>query len=402
MPSGNLTYTGNALRMVYGLGPARYTTRLTITNPGNGMEYFYDFIISGQTAFSAGTIVLTVENGISQLSFIKPNDSVQPRIYQAVNPGENLPSQPTQLLAIPEAYQPPIISYWVFGKSGVNTGVQIDANTFKKMQYLSNNFFAAPDTTLIPYKMFVTPLGVISGDINGHLYDGTTSTWNEAPTYGMFGLGATGDYVLSPEIVLNYTGTYGPGNYIGFDINRKQFLRFNLYGGATYFGPAYSVLGTAFDPTNLGMNLQHLQQINGGLCYAYCKSSNDSLFELKFNVDFDNLMQFSALQKRPFARPDLITDSTKWQATPNEIIYFTYKDQIYRYNPTNQDFKVLNTSFGGNPVTMIKVSDDGNTLYAGAGNSLYYLDISTGKYGDLIKHIDGLPGTLVDVAVRTQ
>src|SRR5918993_2457508 len=221
--------TGARFNMVFGLGPTRYAGNLTITNTDNGMKYFYTFIVSGKTAFSSGTTVLSLEEGVTQLSFIKPDGSVQARVYAAVNPGEPLPEQPTQLLVTPQAYQPNVKSYWVFGKKGANTGIQIDANTFRKIKTLNDNFFDAPDSAITPSKMFVTPLGVISGVINGKLYDGTTSTWDQAPTYGMFGLGAPGEYELSPEIVLNYSGIFGPGNYIGFDKNKKQFIRFNLY-----------------------------------------------------------------------------------------------------------------------------------------------------------------------------
>lgn len=399
----NIVYTGNELHIVFGLGPQKYNVRLAITNNDNGMKYFHDFIINGQTAFSMGTTVLTDENGVTQVSFIKPNDSVQPRIYQAVNPGEELPGNPTQILAIPVAYQPPVQSYWVFGKSGENTGVEIDANTFKKIEYLKDNFFSAPDTALIPQNMFVDPLGVLSGVINGVLYSGTTSTWNEAPTYGMFDAGATGDYVCSPEMVFNYTGTFGPGNFIGFDVNRKQFLRFNIYGAVVYFDTQYQVINDSlFNPAGLKMDLIHLQQINGGLCYAYCKApDNDTLYELEFDAEFNGPFQITSILKRPFAHPELITSSTKWQATQNGIIYFNYQDKVYRYNPTNQDFRTLSADFGGKTVTMVKVLDQ-NTLTVGVDGSIYYLDISTGKYGTLIKKIDGLPGKVIDMAYRAQ
>jgi len=89
-----------------------------------------------------------------------------------------------------------------------------------------------------------------------------------------------------------------------------------------------------------------------------------------------------------------------WQSTPNEILYFTNGATIYRYNPTNQQVVALNASLGGKNVTMIKVSDDGNTLYAGVDGSLFYLDISTGNNGNLIKRIDGLPGTVIDMTIR--
>lgn len=397
----NTRFTGPALRIVFGLGAQRYSTRLTIIDSSNMMEYFEDFVISGKTAFSQGTTVLSLENGVTQVSFIKPNDSIQPRIFQAVNPNEALPTQPTQLLEVPEAYQADIQTYWVFGMGGPNTGVQIDANTFKKKENLADNFFSVPDTTLSPYRMFVDPLGVISGNINGTLYSGTTSTWNQAPTYGMFDLGAQGNYSLSPEIVFNYTGTYGPGNFVGFDKNARQFVRFNLYGGIVYFGTNYNVLDTIVDPTNLGMDLVHLQEINGGLCYAYARApGNDTLYEMKFDAEFNGPFTFQTYWKRPFIRQDLITPGMLWQSTPNEILYFTNGATIYRYNPTNQQVVALNASFGGKNVTMLKVSDDGNTLYAGVDGSIYYLNISTGNNGTVTKEIDGLPGTVIDMAIR--
>jgi hypothetical protein len=34
--------------------------------------------------------------------------------------------------------------------------------------------------------------------------------------------------------------------------------------------------------------------------------------------------------------------------------------------------------------------------------SLYYLDIKTGNYGNIIKHISGLPGKVTDVAIRRE
>lgn len=397
----DVVYHTKDLKIVFGLGAKTYTAKYTISNEANGMKYFYYLVINGKTAFSAGSTVLTDDNGTTKLSFIKPNDSVQRDIFQAVNPGEKLPGNATQILAIPQAYQPPIVSYWVFGKSGENTGVQIDANTFKKMRNFSDNFFSAPDTTLNPELIFVNPLGVISGNVNGRLYNGTTSTYFLAPTYGMFGGGAVGDYLLSPEVVFNYTGTFGPGNYIGFDLKKSAFVRFNLYGDAMYFGTGYNVIGNDFDPTNVGMDLVHLQQINGGLCYAYFKAANDSLYELRFNAEFNGPFQITTYGKRAFAKPELITADTRWLATQNGVIYFTYQDKIYRYNPLNLDFKILTTGFGGKQVTMIKLKDQ-NTLVAGVDGSIYYLDISTGNIGTKIKEIHGLPGKVIDIAFREQ
>ena len=269
------------------------------------------------------------------------------------------------------------------------------------MRNLSDNFFSAPDTALIPESIFVNPLGVISGNVNGTLYNGTTSTYFLAPTYGMFGGGAVGDYVLSPEVAFNYSGTFGPGNYIGFDLKTRAFVRFNLYGDATYFGTGYDVIGNDFDPKNVGMDLVHLQQINGGQCYSYFKAANDSLYELQFNAEFNGPFQITTYGKRAFAKPELINQNTKWAATQNGVIYFTYQDKIYRYNPLNSDFKILNNDFGGKQVTMIKLMDQ-NTLVAGVDGSIYYLNIGSGNLGTKIKQIDGLPGKVIDMAFRAQ
>lgn len=399
-----ISFTGPVMRVVFNLSANQYTGTLTISNLDNGMKYFHTFTVIGQTAFVQGTTVLSVENNVTQLSFIRPDGTVQARVFQSINPGVSLPANPSQLLASPVAYQPQIQSYWILGKSGKDPGIRIDANTFAKTGTLANNFFDAPDTTLAVGRFYATPLGVLTGVINGKLYNGATTTWNQSPTYGMFGQGAAGDYNLSPEMVLNYTGTYGPGNYVGFDVNRKQFVRFNLYSDATYFGTSYIVQpNAAFDPTNLGMDLLHLQAINGSRCYAYCKATEGNIYELKFSTNFNDAGNptFTAEQKTLFPKPQYITAATQWAATASEIIYLSSADKIYRYNPINQSFIQLTTDFGGKTVTMLKLLDQ-NTLLAGVEGTLYYLDVSTGKYGDLEKKIDGIPGSPVDVAVRMQ
>ncbi|WEK38127.1 MAG: PKD-like family lipoprotein [Candidatus Pseudobacter hemicellulosilyticus] len=393
--------SGSTMRVRFGLGAQRYQTKLTITNEVNGMKYFHYFIVSGKTAFSSGTVILSEENGLAQVSFIKPDGTVQPGIYTIVNPEDALPTEPTQLLAVPEARLPGTVRrYWVFGKSGAHTGVEIDANTFRKTRFLADLFFDPP-ATILPEKMFANPQGVITGVVNGRLQAGTTNTWDQAPTYGMFGLGASGDYELSPELVFNYLGVYGPGNYIGFDKLKKQFVRINLYGDPTFFGPAYTVVGDAFNPLSLGMDLEKVIQINGGLCYAYARSGG-VLQELKFNTNFNGPFEFTPMLKRAFLRPELLTATTLWASTPNEVIYFSSGDKVYRYNPSNDDFRVLNTSFNGKAITMLKVLTDNVTLAVGVEGSLYYLNINTGVYGDLLQKIDGLPGKVLDQASRNQ
>jgi hypothetical protein len=62
--------------------------------------------------------------------------------------------------------------------------------------------------------------------------------------------------------------------------------------------------------------------------------------------------------------------------------------------------KALTSDFGGKVVTMIKVIEDGNKLIAGTEGSIYTLDISTGKYGDVLQKTDGIPGKIIDIVVR--
>ena len=49
---------------------------------------------------------------------------------------------------------------------------------------------------------------------------------------------------------------------------------------------------------------------------------------------------------------------------------------------------------------MLKASTDGNTLTTGVDGSVLFLDVSTGKYGDVIRRIDNIPGSPMDVYVR--
>jgi hypothetical protein len=62
----------------------------------------------------------------------------------------------------------------------------------------------------------------------------------------------------------------------------------------------------------------------------------------------------------------------------------------------------LATNFNGQEITMLKVTDGGNTLITGVNGIVYFLDISTGRNGQLIREIDNVPGSPIDVAVRIQ
>jgi hypothetical protein len=213
----------------------------------------------------------------------------------------------------------------------------------------------------------------------------------------MFGLTATGDYSLHRQAIFNGIMPY----FLGYDVNRKQVVGFTNFGSAAYIGTGYQTTNTtSFDPKNVGLDMWNFVQVNNNNCFAIGKAADGTIYEIKFGAAFMGFVQLNPIYKRPFVKPSLISADTKWAVTPGEVFYFNSGSTIYRYNPLNEEVKPLTTDFGGKAVTMVKLSPDGNTLTAGVEGSLYYLDISTGKFGDVIKKIDGIPGAPIDVAQR--
>ena len=399
MTGNDVKFTGPALKIIFGLEAQRYTARLTVYNKTNGMKYFHDFFVDGGTEFGSGTAVLSSENGITQFSFIKPNGEVQARLYHAMQ-GKDLPKDPLNLFLMKNtATGGTLLGYWIITKGG---GVRLNANTMqedpKYPNTIADNYFSAPDN-LVVNELKQHPQGILAGVISNVLTYGTTNTWDQSPTYGMFSA-AEGEYQLAPSFIMNFNqnqGTY----FIGFERNLKQFVRLNVYNGPTYFGTQYDTESTAvFDPKNVGMDLIHMEQLNGSECFAYCKRSDGKVYELSFNVKFTGPFTFSPLKKRLFIRQELITEKTKWQGAKNGIIYLASGNKVYRYNPINEDVRELSTDFGDAEVTMIRLSENEETIMVGVAGSIYYLDISTGKLGTFLKKIDGIPGSPVDVAIR--
>ncbi|MBO9631565.1 MAG: hypothetical protein J7578_00505, partial [Chitinophagaceae bacterium] len=392
----DLSFTGPAIRTVFGLGANRYRAKLTITDNSNGMKYFHDFIVSGKTNFSQGTVVLSLDNGATKLSFIKPDGTVQPDIYETANLGEKLAGGPRQLIGLRHASIEPYhtTSYWVFTDEG-EKGVQINSNTMKKVKNLISNFFIPP-AALAPGNFMSTQMESMNGVINGKLYVGTTQTWNKNPLYNMFGLPAEGDYNLFDQAAFNSIMPY----FLGYDKVKKQVVAFTNFGTPAYIGTGYQVSGSAFNPVSVGLDLLFFVQVNDGNCFAVGKDASGVLKEIKFGVEFRGFILIKPEYIRNFAQPGLITPTTKWTYSPGEIFYFTSGSKIYRYNPTNEDFRQLTVDFGGKNVTMIKLINGGNTLLAGTEGALYHLDVSTGKFGDLIKKQTGIPGETIDALIR--
>jgi len=401
MIGNDVTYKGPVLKVIFGLAAQRYDARLTVFNKTNGMKYFYKFAVKGATDFEKGTTVLSVEDGVTQFSFIKPDGTIQARLYHAMQ-GKDLPSDPLSLFFLRNKFTGgTMLGYWLISKHG---GVRLEPNTMMEHDrypnQLADNFFTTPEN--LEVGSFVEhPQGVMMGIVNGKFYGGTTSTWDQAGTYGMFGLPAEGDYELAPSFVMAITD---PGTYfIAFDKNRKQFLRINLYGAPAYFGTQYSVEGASiFDPMNVGMDLIKLIQLNNADCFAFMKAGPEGkIYELKFNVKFTGPFTFTSQHKREFKRPELINADTRWQGAKNGVIYISSGGKVFRYNPINEEFRELATNFGGTPITMLKLSEDEETLMVGNAGTIWFTNIKTGENGSLIKKIENIPGSPVDMAIRT-
>jgi hypothetical protein len=387
-------YEGLSLRILYGLGANRYKAMLIVTDNELGMNYYYDFVISGKTQFSVGTVVLTDEGGQAKLSFVKPDGTVQPDLYQSIN-GESLGTNPMQLVPLRNQYYLNItFAYWIVCAGGTNPAVQINSNDLKKMKYLNENFYEQPGELKPDYFHTITD-GTTTAILNDKMYVGTTETAPFGAYYGYFSSPIPGNYNLAPNLL--YTSTDKGLYYLGFDKVKRNFVRLDR---TTFFGVDYTQEDSLFNPKDLKMDLLTMKKITESEIYAFCDSVGQT-YELKFGLEFlDGKSRFKTTSKRKFKGDSLLTAQTRWQVSTVGSFYFTSNDRIYRYNPLNQELKPLDVNFGGKTVTMIKVLDDGNRLVAGTEGSIYMLDISTGKNGSVISQTNGLPGKVVDVFIR--
>ncbi|PRD56069.1 hypothetical protein C5749_01930 [Sphingobacterium gobiense] len=392
-------YEGNSLRIPFGLQAKRYRARLTVTNTQNGMKYFHTFYIQGVTEFSVGSLVLSQDGGVTKLSFIKPDGTVQPNIYEAIN-NEHLPNDPLHIHYLRNMNTGGLpLAYWIITKHG---GVRLNVNDLQKEQIkpgtLQENFFLPPANIEVG-SLKNHRQGVLMGIINHKFYGGTTSTWDQNDNYGMFGAYAPGNYTLAPQFILTTIGSNV--SMIAYEKERRQFVRLEVQLGPVYFGTQYSVDNTdAFDPQDVGLDLIQIVQINSADTYAYMQDAEGQLFELKFTAAFNaNPFTFRPMHKRLFARQEWMHADTKLLATQTGYIYIAAENKIYRYNPLNEQILELEATFS-NPVTMLKLDDDQNTLIAGSGNSIYNLDIRTGRNGNITGKIDGIPGQPIDMVWR--
>ncbi|RZK79122.1 MAG: hypothetical protein EOO92_09920 [Pedobacter sp.] len=393
-----LSFTGYPFKMLFNLGTGERAATLIVTDNRNGLIYKYKFKITGTTQFSNGTIILSDDGGKSKLSFAKPDNSILANIYESLQPGKTLPDNPVQLYySKPLPYQ--LLSkeeYWIMCNDVNNGSVIIDPSTLLLKDNFKSQFFLPP-ATIVPGRI-ETNMGTISqGVLNGKFYIGVSTTAPFAPDYGKYANDLQGDYSLSPYFVKE--NAY----IIGFDTKTKGFVGFD--GGGTYFGTNYTPITTPFNPKEIGMsNLLYMKPIRGEeTSYAFFRDETGT-WEFSFFVAFSGTPRaIIPISKRLFTGSALVMADSKWIRNNLNVFYFSSNDKIYRYNPINNEVRALDANFAGKKISMLKISADDNTLTVGVPGSLYTVDVTVGKNGNIVesKTINGIPGSPVDVLIRT-
>lgn len=384
-----IIYEGKTLDMFFGLDAREYKLRLSVADNSNGTKYFHYATIKGQTDFSRGIVLLTSKEGQAELSFIKPDGSIQADIYGQMY-GEPLPGAPRQLVARQLEFiaGKPYLGYWVICSDKQKGGVQLDVNTLKRTKYLNENFFNAVDEELDARYFFPTSAGVMNGIINNKFYMGASSTFYLSPIYGYFGLPSSGDYRIAPHFIVR------EAFFLGFDINTTGLVYFD--GGGNFYGSNYQVQGAAFNPLKTDLDVFTMKSASADVNYCFGRNMADGqVYELKFSVK-DNPRTITPIHKKVFGEPSLVDENTLWAMTNTEIIYFSHLNKIYRYNPLNGEIRPLDTNFGNKNITLLKLRNS-DTLIAGTGGYLCILDISTGKYGEVIRDFNNVTGEPVDL-----
>jgi len=382
-------FTGPSLRMLFNLKPEKYPAMLTITNLTNGMKYFYHFTIEGRTEFSTGIVVLSNDQGVARLSFIKKTGELRANLFEGLH-GENLPKDPKQVIIVDHNW---LKAYHVLTGEENKPGVIIDASTMLRVRNLEDNFFDKP-SAIRAESFTAMSNGVSTGVFSDKLYCGQWQTCPCSPIFGFYGGAAAGDYALAPQF--NFYGSH----YLGFDKNLRRFVQFDI--NMNYMAAGYQVIpmtaegDPVFDPKDMKADLLSLMNIDPETTYAFGKADDGTVYEYKFQ---DVPGAFFIKGFRPFAGGSYVRPDSRWQASHFEIIYFTADDKIYRYNPVNEEVHALDADFGGKKVTMIKLQDD-DTLFAGVEGKFYYLDVSTGQNGTIISVVNNIPGSPVDAVLR--
>ncbi len=387
-----IIYIGRELDMFFGLEARDYNLRLSIMDRSNEMKYFYYSIIRGQTDFSAGIMLLTSNQGQAELSFIRPNGDVQADLYGQMY-DEPLPGTPRQIVAMryEDLANKPYLGYWIICSDTRLGGVQLDVNTLKRVKYLNENFFSTMEEDIDAQYFFPVRAGVMNGIINNKFYLGASSTYYLSPIYGYFGLPTFGDYRLIPHLIVR------EAYYLGMDVDKSGLVYFDR--GGNFFGDNYVVQGAAFDPKKVNLEVLTMLSVSDDVNYIFGKDPvNNQIYELKFSVKNDP-KTITPIHKKNFAGQSLVNENTLWVLTNTEIIYFSSHDKVYRYNPLNGELRTLDKVFDGKRITLLKLKN-AETLIVGTDGYLCFLNVSTGKYGEVIRDNNKIVGEPIDLYER--
>lgn len=385
-------YEGVKLDLFFALGAKLYSARLTVTDKSNGMKYFYPFSVYGHTAFNEGIVLLTANNnGHGQLSFIKPDGSVQENIYGNMY-HEDLPN-PLQIVPLQHQNMNgrPYLGYWIISSDKENPGVQIDASSMTRIKFFRDNFFSAPKGAIAAGPFIPRDDATMCGVINGKFYTGAFQTYYLSPVYGYFGTPIQGNYEVAPVLASSPDKTF----VWGYNTVKKSLICFIPPGGLFFDATAMPGPPAVFDPTNINLDLITLLSSNSAF-YLFGRDNTGNIQELKFATGGQMVI---TQYKREFSRPDLIRDDTKWILLPGlEVFYFTSGNKIYRYNPLNESVEAISAQFGSN-VSMLKIVHS-EEIIAGENGRLHRLNISVGHNGDIIQTISGFEGEPIDIYIR--
>lgn len=390
-------YFTRDLRIVFGLGSGRYNVLLKVTDNNTGQKYYYEFVISGSTSFTKGSLVLSGNGTATSLSFIKPDGTLQADIYEAINK-KAMPGGPLQITHVRnQFYMNQITQYWLTFSGSNDGGVLIDANTLTQVRTLKENCYNPMPVTKANF--FLRNLnGTTTAIINDQLFMGTFETAPFGTYYGFFGVAVNGEYKLAPQMLQELAdGGQSVSHFLAFDKEKKRFLRF-LPG--TYLDTTYTVMDSAFVPKNLKMDLLYMEKFSDNDIFAFCDSLGKTM-QLRFGIDWKNGKQlFRAREMKKFKGDSLVTATTKWAISPVGVFYFSGNGKIYRYNPLNEEIRELAATFGGKDITLLKVEQNGNLLVAGVEGEVHFLNTAIGQFGELLRKTTGIPGAPTDIFIR--
>jgi len=380
-----------------------WSAKLILTNNVNGAKYIYPFTINTATIFSSGVMVLSNEAGVAQLSFVKPDNSVMPRIYKNMQ-GKDLPNNPLQLISANFWWG--MQFYWVLCGEGDDPGVKLDPNTLAITRTVRSNFIV-PHTSPITFgfQHQRSNGSALIGIMNGKLAQTYAIGYPLSDPYGMWGDGylVTGDgaYKMGNSFIyVDYQYMYG------YDENGRKLIKFESDG--SWVGDGYDVPTPAagetlaFNPKNMDMTKVLFMCLIGTTHFAFCQNAAGIVYEFQFSRTPAAKDIITPILKRQFAGSAIVKSDSKWLYSVTNEFYISSTDKIYRYNRITQDLVALTANFNGDAITMMQFADNNTLLVGVQSGKIYYVDISLGVDGviNTTKTITGIPGAPVDAYIR--